>query len=269
MYRSYKINEKDIAPFLSTVSLCHQNDFTNIFNKHNDTVHKNLNQLVVEDDILDGEKMQQDWFPSIKAHVFISHSHKDKSLAIKFAVWLYESFKIISFIDSCVWGYADDLLQILDNKYCKTSQYKYSDVKYSTYYDYERRNYSSSHVHMMLSTALNKMIDKAECVFFLNSPNSNIGNDIKAKTLSPWIYGEVETVRLITKKKPRRAKRNHYRLFTKLSEYPDPYLKISYPLHMDVFYKLSIDTLSKWNEQQTMDAEFALDNLYNLTPKRK
>jgi len=36
-------------------------------------------------------------------------------------------------------------------------------------YDYELRNYTTSHVHMMLSTALTEMIDNTECIMFYNT----------------------------------------------------------------------------------------------------
>lgn len=39
-------------------------------------------------------------------------------------------------------------------------------------YDYNLRNYTTSHVHMMLATALTEMIDNTECIMFYNTPNS-------------------------------------------------------------------------------------------------
>lgn len=57
----------------------------------------------------------------------------------------------------------NDLLREIDEKYCRHSN--------GTSFDYDKRNYSTSHVHMMLSIALSRMIDKCESVFFLNSEN--------------------------------------------------------------------------------------------------
>ena len=37
------------------------------------------------DGSLDGTKMQKNWFPQIKADIFLSHSHKDEKLAIALA----------------------------------------------------------------------------------------------------------------------------------------------------------------------------------------
>lgn len=61
------------------------------------------------------------------------------------------------------------------------------------------RNYSTSHVHMMLSIALSRMIDKCESVFFLNSENSiSIAEEIsKERTASPWIYNELSLADMI------------------------------------------------------------------------
>lgn len=96
-----------------------------------------------------------------------------------------------SFIDSCLWGYSNDLLREIDEKYCRHSN--------GTSFDYDKRNYSTSHVHMMLSIALSRMIDKCESVFFLNSENSiSIAEEIsKERTASPWIYNELSLADMI------------------------------------------------------------------------
>ena len=79
-----------------------------LFDKQKSVVHSRLCSYVLDDSILDAARIEEDWFPSIDADVFISHSHRDQELAIGFAGWLHELFGITSFIDSCVWGYADD-----------------------------------------------------------------------------------------------------------------------------------------------------------------
>lgn len=63
----------------------------------------------------------------------------------------------------------------------------------------------------MLSVALSRMIDRCECIIFINTPHSissreYIEGDI---TDSPWIYSEIAMTRLIEKRSPevhRRAK---------------------------------------------------------------
>lgn len=121
----------------------------------------------------------------------MSHSHNDEKLAICLAGFLKEKLDLDTFIDSCLWRYSNDLLKELDKKYCK-----YSD---GVSYDYDKRNYSSSHVHMMLSIALSRMIDNCEAVFFLNSENSiSLSVEIdRERTSSPWIYNELSMADII------------------------------------------------------------------------
>src|SRR5574344_1933956 len=133
-------------------------------------VIEKISSFADEDDSLDGSKMQENWFPKIKADIFISHSHNDEDLAL--AGWLKETFGVTAFIESCVWGYVNKLLKKIDDVYCFNGNHSYS---------YEKRNYSTSHVHMMLSVALTQMIDNTECLFFLNTPNSLIPIQIEIK----------------------------------------------------------------------------------------
>ena len=116
-------------------------------------------QNFYKDGVLDGSKLSKEWFPEIEADVFISHSHKDMDTAIELAGWLYEKQKIVCFIDSCVWGYADELLEAIDEKYSKNNE--------KSGFIYELRNRSTAHVYMMLTVALAKMMYNCECLFFL------------------------------------------------------------------------------------------------------
>ena len=55
---------------------------------------------------------------------------------------------------------------------------------------------------MMLSNSLNKMIDKSECIIFLESENSlDVKEIIKNGTSSPWIYSELIATELINVRK--------------------------------------------------------------------
>lgn len=101
----------------------------NLFNKQKSVVRRDLSKYIKEDGIIQVNEIEKEWFPSIKADIFFSHSHKDEKLVIQFAGWLYEQFKIISFIDSCVWGYANELLEIIDNKYCISHQDSEDEVE--------------------------------------------------------------------------------------------------------------------------------------------
>ncbi|MFC0476256.1 hypothetical protein ACFFHF_13535 [Robertmurraya beringensis] len=136
-----------------------RNNGNTIYNNKKRIIEEELKKFLLNDGSLDGTEMQNSWFPQINADIFLSHSHNDKEKAIALAGWINATFGLTVFIDSCVWGSADALLRIIDDEYCKNVD--------SPTYSYEKRNFSTSHVYMMLSSALTMMIDKTECVIFL------------------------------------------------------------------------------------------------------
>ena len=241
------------------------------------TIEGIINSFIDDDGFLDGSKMQANWFPQIKADVFISHSHKDEELALALAGWLRKTFGLTAFIDSCVWGYANDLLKMIDNKYCYQKATKtYSYQKATKTYSYQKRNYSTSHVHMMLSVALTQMIDNTECLFFLNTPNSITPDTIINQTESPWIYSEIAATRLI-----RKRSRKEYRLkrmVESFSEGGSPTLRIRYDIPVAHLTDIDNSVLSNWRKvwleevhinhnlpQYSKDLSVhALDKLYEL-----
>lgn len=258
MYRGYNLTD---ATF--TQNTLNYQYGKNLYEDFQKTIRPSLESYIIDNGILDAKEIQKDWFPEVNAHIFISHSHKDESLAIALAGWLLNKFGLKAFIDSCVWGYANDLLKILDNRYCQNNK--------PNSYDYDKRNYSTSHVHMLLMTALNKMIDKTECVFFLNTENSvSIMSGIENRTLSPWIYGEIETTRIIEKHLPRRKT---IKMFNKggvlLEEAADSSLNIAYPMNMSHLYNLTPDILQLWEQHFKYEGEKAVDELYKLTQPHK
>jgi hypothetical protein len=224
---------------------------------HNEReVKKILNKFILENGVLDGNQMQSNWFPMIEADIFISHSHANKNLAIALAGWLYDSMHITSFIDSSVWGYAYDLLWIIDNEYCIRDDQSYS---------YELRNISTSHVHAMLSSALTMMIDKTECLFFLNTPDSIKPSQIKNddKTFSPWLYSEISISQLIRKKKkethrPAERVQNFSKGLNENSMF-------EYRVDLNHLTRINGDDLALWRRKYTNE-KYPLDVLYNLNP---
>ena len=176
-----------------------------IYEKHGELTKKSLKEFIYDNNHIDGTSMKSNWFEIKNVDVFISHSHKDINKVKAFAGWLYDKFGLTAFIDSCAWGYCDDLLKEIDDKHCK--------IKNGESYDYNLRNYTTSHVHMMLSTALTEMIDNTECVMFYNTPNSvSLVDDLNALkeknkeiTLSPWIYYELAMTSLVRRRKPERT----------------------------------------------------------------
>ena len=113
MYRSF-----NFKPFTFNQSYLEEGNRLNEGNSS--LVKKTLNSFVANERI-DGSKLKEHWFPGINAQVFISHSSLDQSEAKQLAGYLKQEHKLDSFIDSCVWGYADDLLWEVDNKFCKNS----------------------------------------------------------------------------------------------------------------------------------------------------
>ncbi len=239
---------------------------SNCISKQKASIIERLSSFVGENGSLDGSKMQENWFPQVKADVFISHSHKDGKLAIALAGWLKDVFGLTAFIDSCVWGYSNDLLKQIDDAYCFNGKH----------YSYKKRNYSTSHVHMMLSVALTQMIDNTECLFFLNTPNSLTPDPDRNQTESPWIYSEISTSQLIRKKEL-----NEYR-YKSLSKALRFYskggkLNVKYDLPTGHLVDINYSVLRKWEKKWSNVAlhdtfpqysnDFsvhALDKLYEL-----
>ena len=226
---------------------------------------KNIDQIIDgftnSEGELDAVKMQADWFPQIKCDVFISHSHKDLDLALRLGGLMHDRLGLAPFIDYSVWKYANDLLKLLDKKYC----WKES----SRTYDYDKRNLSTSHVHMMLSTALSNMIDKTECIFFLNTPHSMTPADVingkDGSTLSPWIYSEISMTRLVRKRSPAEHRSIKKSKVDELREVLAS-INVRYPLNTDHLTNLSTGDLKTWLNtlEIAKKPNEALDFLYSF-----
>ena len=143
------------------------------------TIHESLERVTLNNQLIDGTKIQDDWFPEVDANIFISHSGKDEELAIGLANFMYDEYGVKSFVDSQVWGYFPDLMKKLDNGH-DTKNNKVNLSKYDE---------CSAHVHNMLSIGLAKMIQKCDYFIFLDTHNSR--NSLTNMTESPWIYFEL------------------------------------------------------------------------------
>lgn len=137
-------------------------------------------------------------FPKIeKFDIFLSHSHKDLDKALSLAGFLKANFGLEVFIDSCFWRNINELLKEIDNEFSK------SDYD-SELYDYNKRNISTAHCHIILATALKEMIDYIECFIFLDTNESISLRSQMEETKSCWIYYELEISKCIEKKMPLR-----------------------------------------------------------------
>jgi len=228
------------------------------------SIRKVIDSFVLDNGNLDGTKMQNNWFPGVKADIFLSHSHQDEELAIALSECLYKEFGLNVFIDSCIWGYADDLLKSIDNKYCKNPN--------GETYDYKKRNYSTSHVHMMLSTALTMMIDSTEATMFLNTPNSVTVNDTINKTESPWIYSEITMTQLIRQKEIKEYRMHPITELYSEGGYLEKSFGVEYNLPTEHLTDISAEILDRWmrlwkykGEKYSTDSKkHVLDVLYEL-----
>lgn len=172
------------------------------------------------------------------------------------------------FIDSAVWGHANMLLQAIDDKFCL-------DTARHTY-DYQQRNGTTSHVHTMLSTALMTMIDRTECLFFINTPKSLTprGAAQEAGTYSPWIYLELSTSSIVRRRPPeqhrqlnKEASAEGRRVIAEKRDYVSHY-DISNAINalavLDGDKALAWERAFKQSKQQHPN-QISLDVLYNRT----
>lgn len=265
MYKGFNLilKDSDITNFNNTdhvyTSQDKRTEMMDIRENMKENALNKIENFLNKDGSIDATALINEWFPTIKADVFISHSHKDEELAIKFAAWLKNVFNLNSFIDSTVWGYADDLLKEIDMNHCYNSG--------SNSYDYNKRNFSTSHVHLMLSSALNTMIDNTECLFFLNTPNSiNIDDTISQKTFSPWIFSEIMTSSIVRKHNPRKIViKNNDGYFQKTEERSLP--TIAYDAQLGHLHRLELTDLKNWSDKYntTKRIDKMVDNMVGRT----
>jgi hypothetical protein len=234
-----------------------------LFNKQKLNTHSLLDHYLSKDGIINGSDLQADWFPQVDADIFLSHSHTDEKLAITLAGML-STLDLNVFIDSTIWGYSGNLLQEIDDEYCLNDD--------SRTYNYKKRNKSTSHVHMMLATALNMLIDKTECLMFLNTPNSISSRGIHEETNSPWLYAELATSKLVRRqelglyrKEISKSVRLQAKLFSESFEF-------RYKVNLNHLIRLSEVDLLKWQLEffTTMPRpDNALDILYGQIDEKK
>ena len=186
MFLPYKIKDTEINSLVQRELLSKK--YCSEYNFLKQKIKTTIDSVNIENTIINGTQLQEEWFPvdfpDMKFDVFISHSHADVNKSVlPLASWFYTHLGLRCFIDSLYWQYADDLLRKFDNYYAYKAD--------SKTYDYRIRNYTTSHVHIMLSMALMKMMDKTECILFVDSDNSIKYMKGESQTPSPWIYEEI------------------------------------------------------------------------------
>ncbi|WP_299059558.1 hypothetical protein [uncultured Polaribacter sp.] len=233
--------------------------------KYKNIVDSVLKEKFENNKYIDGSKIQSEWFPQVKCDIFLSHSHKDVKKAKQFAGWLKNKFGLEVFIDYNIWGNINDLLQNIDDTYC------YDKLKGT--YSYKKRNFTTSHVHMMLINALADMMDRTECLMFFETPNSidlkKMTHSTESLTESPWIYNELFLSKIL--QNIQRRKKNELvksqesvRLYADLNENFNP----KYNVDISHLIDLSNDDLKNWlfhyKDNKHQNKPHSLDVLYNL-----
>lgn len=206
MFTKFKISKNTIQSLKANVG---EIDLLDQVDTEKDFYSDILNYVAGEDGVLDGTQLQNLDFPSLRREydVFISYSHNDEDEALYLASWLTNHCRLTCFLDSTVWHSADALLKEIDDKYCYQPE--------SKTYNYKKRNFSTSHIHAMLTMAMHDVINKSECCISIESDQSYpIQNGIETCTLSPWIYEEVAFITHMRPKLPMRYSNFTLRLFS-------------------------------------------------------
>ncbi|MER0048729.1 hypothetical protein ABRP56_20420 [Pectobacterium odoriferum] len=190
-----KIDEDSLSRHLQNSDL--NNSESLIYNNKKDDIVKKIKSIAVVDDekkevTIKHEDILNDWFPESGCHIFLSHSHQDKSIAIKIANNLYQNYKIKTFIDSDFWQFVDDAINEINSEYSKCPAPQDHLLRYDSCL------MVGTNFYLTLSNALMDAIDKSDCCLFLNTEKSikKIGTEIEA-TYSPWIYTELNILEKI------------------------------------------------------------------------
>lgn len=267
------ISSKEGGKMVTGYNLCLDRDEKD-FQNYIDIGKKHLNeqkaktkdclQEYIKNGIADGTQIEKDWFPQIEADIFLSHSHEDEELALGLAGWLNKTFGLKCFIDSCVWGYADDLLEQINCEFSDKQKnpaggYTYNHVECIT---------ASKHVDTLLTIALHKMIDKAEVTLLLNTQNSisKYEDVYQEATYSPWIYSEIICTQIVRKKKISDYRSGAQLEYFEKSNSGKDGFNAAYGISLDHLKKIGRAHLSRWEKiYDTYKEAYPLDCLYKLT----
>lgn len=190
-----KINEDSLSMYLQNSDLNGTESL--IYSNKKDEIVNKIKSIAVVDDVkkevkIKHEDILNDWFPESGCHIFLSHSHQDKKIAIKIANYLYQNYKIKTFIDSDFWQFVDDAISDINNEYSKCPAPQDHLLRYDSCL------MVGTNFYLTLSNALMDAIDKSDCCLFLNTEKSikKIGEEVEA-TYSPWIYTELNILEKI------------------------------------------------------------------------
>lgn len=253
MYKAFNLQLKQVPLILSTEKT--REGAREFYVDSKQKCKQSLTRFIREGEI-NGTQLAEDWFPIVNADIFLSHSHADEDMAVLLAYMLHKNFGLKVFIDSMIWGNSNDLLQKID---------KCAWIPEKDLYSYSIRNQTTSHIHMMLATSLQKMMDGTECTFFLNTPSSLTTDSVVDRTYSPWIYFEILQTQLLRRNIPERFKQKQ-RSFSSGGIITES-LKISYDVNLSHMKLLTEYDIRNWAHQYQKGRDYSantLDILYNL-----
>lgn len=253
MYKAFNLQLKQVPLILSTEKT--REAARELYVDSKQKCKQSLTRFIREGEI-NGTQLAEDWFPFVNADIFLSHSHADEDMAVLLAYMLHKNFGLKVFIDSMIWGNSNDLLQKID---------KCAWIPEKDLYSYSIRNQTTSHIHMMLATSLQKMMDGTECTFFLNTPSSLTTDSVVDRTYSPWIYFEIVQTQLLRRNIPERFKQKQ-RSFSSGGIITES-LKISYDVNLSHMKLLNECDIRNWDYQYQKVRDYSanpLDILYKI-----
>lgn len=209
---------------------------------------------------INGNEIENNWFPKVECHVFISHSHADERMALTLAGALKKRMGIDAFVDSAIWGFREDLIRKL---YEEMGGYWAHGV------DLDKYNAVVAHVDCMLNKSLLEMMHNCEGLFFLNTPNSVSTNGVVTKTHSAWIYSELSASKML---RPHLDERRRLGVICEGLEVKNAQISrsIEYKVDTNHLKNLTPQIMVQWfTACKTATSPFlALDELYRLTERR-
>ena len=117
MYKAFRTNTEEILKMESSIKSI---DIDKLKSLQKDFKQKIRPFILPKDGIIKGETLKDTYFPTSKDgkpyDIFISHSHNNQREAEILAAWLTKHKGLSCFVDSFVWGSADELLKEIDNK---------------------------------------------------------------------------------------------------------------------------------------------------------
>lgn len=209
---------------------------------------------------LDAEEISSHLFPEEKYDIFLSHSHADREKAIEFAATM-KNLGIEVFVDSCAWGYSQDLIDALNENHGNKEIFQ-DRVNY----DYRAATNNINNVNTILLSALKKMIHKCEAFIFLKTENSVPISDYEHNdlTLSPWIYSELQFSALVAQSKKIRLSMEKFeaKASQQIHRNETNNIKFAHKVLNDHLPKVRASDFAYWLTKNSKTGTDALDSLY-------